>query len=499
MQKYDVIIIGAGLGGLSAGAALAKKGKRVCLIEQHSIPGGCATSFKRGDFSVEVGLHEMDGLDAYDVKLKVLQELGVMQTLEFIRLPEFYRFSHGRIDIAMPDETQEAITSLSEKFPLEKKGIEKFFDTIVTIRKEIFHLPSARWKVWLMLPVFPLFFPKLTKYKLHNVGDFLDSIIEDDDLKLLLLANLQYYHDDPYSMSLIYYSAAQASYFEGGGHYIKGGSQELSNALAGVIETYGGQLIYKHEVTEILIEKGNVVGVGYHKKRKSEKNYLYADTVIANAAVSNVISMLPQKQQEILGAKTDNLQASISLLTLYLGFDIKLEEVGSQHYSTFLFDKNVRTIKEIKESHRAPFDKRSFVFVDYSQIDSGLTPKGKSLGVIGTVDYINDWDGLDKDAYTQKKEEVTQILIHRLETLHPGIKEHIVYSELGTSKTIERYTMNPGGSVYGYAQTPKQSGMYRLGHKTGIKGLYLASAWSSPGGGFSGAILSGWFCAQEIL
>ena len=155
--------------------------------------------------------------------------------------------------------------------------------------------------------------------------------------------------------------------------------------------------------------------------------------------------------------------------------------------------------KEMKENNRASFDRRSLVFVDYSQIDSGLTPEGKSLGVIGTVDYSNDWDGLDKEAYIQKKEEVTQILIDRLERVHPGIKEHIVYSELGTSKTIERYTMNPGGSVYGYAQIPKQSGIHRLGHKTGIKGLYLASAWSSPGGGFSGAILSGWFCAQEVL
>jgi all-trans-retinol 13,14-reductase len=63
MQNYDVIIIGGGLGGLTAGAKLAKEGNKVLLLEQHYIPGGCATVFKRKDFIMEVGLHEMDGLD----------------------------------------------------------------------------------------------------------------------------------------------------------------------------------------------------------------------------------------------------------------------------------------------------------------------------------------------------------------------------------------------------------------------------------------------------
>ena len=83
-MKYDVIIIGAGLGGLTAGAKLAREGKKVLIVEQHSKPGGCATTFKRGDFTMEVGLHEMDGPSPRDMKTRIFNELEVSGNVEFI-------------------------------------------------------------------------------------------------------------------------------------------------------------------------------------------------------------------------------------------------------------------------------------------------------------------------------------------------------------------------------------------------------------------------------
>ncbi|MDX1284712.1 MAG: NAD(P)-binding protein, partial [Draconibacterium sp.] len=93
-MKYDVIVIGSGLGGLVAGAKLSKSGKKVLLIEQHSIPGGCATSFQRGDFTMEVGLHEMDGLHKKDLKTRIFRDLGVFEHVNFLKVPEFYRFKN---------------------------------------------------------------------------------------------------------------------------------------------------------------------------------------------------------------------------------------------------------------------------------------------------------------------------------------------------------------------------------------------------------------------
>ncbi|MCK4747522.1 MAG: NAD(P)-binding protein, partial [Bacteroidales bacterium] len=108
MMKYDVIVIGAGLGGLTAGAKLAREGKKVLLLEQHDRPGGCATTFKRRDFTMEVGLHEMDGLHPKDIKHRIFDDLGITGKVEFLRVPEFYRFINDSCDLVVPHNPEEA-------------------------------------------------------------------------------------------------------------------------------------------------------------------------------------------------------------------------------------------------------------------------------------------------------------------------------------------------------------------------------------------------------
>lgn len=225
-EQYDAIIIEAGLGGLTAGAKLAKEGKKVLLIEQHYIVGGCATVFKRKDFTFEVGLHELDGLHEQDLKTKIFRELGVFDNVEFIKLPEFYRFKNDRIDIVIPHGTEEAIKVLTKHFPEEEKGIKKYFRTINSLREEVYSFPSNRMKQLLMLPLSPFLFPSLLTAQYSSIGGFLDKIIKNSELKLLLLANLLYYHDDPYKLSLLYFAGAQSGYYQSS-YYIKGGSQKL--------------------------------------------------------------------------------------------------------------------------------------------------------------------------------------------------------------------------------------------------------------------------------
>lgn len=523
MNHYDVIVIGGGLGGLTAGAKLAREGKKVLLIEQHTVPGGCATTFRRKDFLVEAGLHELDGLDPKDPKLAILKELDVLQHVDFVKVPEFYRFKSSRTDIIIPADTEEAIKVLVAAFPAEEKGIQTFFRIIHAIRSEIGRLPAERWKAMLMLPLFPLLYPHLAVASnkasavlfplfalLHpnllfgrflTAGDFVDSIISNDELKLILLANFAYYHNDPCSLSLIYFSAAQSSFYRGGGHFIKGGSQKLSDYLAQYITSHGGDIMLGRLVTGILTENGKAVGVVHRKSRGSEpdEQTVKADIIVANAAVPNVENMLPEKEAAMLRRKIENLQPSCPILTLYLGFRREISALNTA-YSTFIVDEATKTIRDAAENAHADFSTRGFAFVDYSHIDSGLAPDGKSMGAICAIDNLRDWDKLSEEEYRQKKEMVAQMLITRLEKLIPGIRGEIEYYELGTARTIKRYTLNPEGSVYGYAQNPRQSGFFhRVPHRSPVRNLYFSSAWSNPGGGFSGVILGGWLCAHEIL
>ncbi len=500
-DQYDIIIIGAGLGGLTAGAKLSKEGYKILLIEQHDIPGGCATTFSRKGYTVEVGLHELDGLDEKDVKRTIFNELDVFNHVEFVKLPEFYRFLHKDETFIMPHNREEAVRRLVARFPDEKKAIRKYFNIIYGFYKEIRRYPKNKVLKALLMPVFPLLYPTLTKFSKKSIGNVLDLITDNEEMKLLLTANAAYYHDDLHTLSSVFFSLGQASYFKGG-YYIRGGSQKLSDHLASFIQQHGGEIVYRHLVTGIKTNNGRATGVEYRKMRGRETPVVSANAryVVANAAIPNVINMLDDGPRELLEERTSGMKTACSILTLYLGLNKSPSEFGSKHYSTFVIGDHINDLHDMTRDMKShDFTNKSFTFVDYSQINSDLAPEGKHFMVIATTDYIENWEGLSRTEYREKKKEISGILIRRLEKVLPGISATIEYTEMATPKTIERYTMNPQGSVYGYAQTVEQSGRNRIRAKSPVEGLYFASAWAFPGGGFTGAIISGYLCALKVI
>ena len=475
-MKYDTIIIGAGLGGLTAGAKLAKEGRKVLLLEQHDRAGGCATTFKRGDFTLEVGLHEMDGPVQGDINSRIFNDLGVTDKVAFLKVPEFYRFINDRVDVVIPHDPTLAAQRLTALFPDEAGGIEAYFSQILKPKRKIAE-EAARDK---------------------SVGEFLDSIIRNEDLKLVLLGNLGYFHDDPYSLSLTYYSIAEGSYYSGGGSFIRGGSQKLSDYLANYIREHGGDVMLNHIVTGIHASRRRITGVEFKMKKNNNAvlQTAEADEFVANASMPGIADLLPEEYGSELKKEIQHQKAGASLLTLYLGFNKPLRDLGHKYYSTFVFDSTVKTQKDIPANNRSDYSTRSFTFIDYSQVDSMLAPAGKSVGALCCIDYLKDWEGLERKEYRSKKEQVQASFIERLDQLIPGIKTVIGYAEVGTPSTVKRYTLNPGGAVYGFAQTP----LKKVVDTSKLpENLHFASAWGKMGGGFSGAICGGYFCAVAIL
>lgn len=477
-MKYDVIIVGGGLGGLTSGAKLATEGKKVLLLEQHDRPGGCATTFKRKDFTMEVGLHEMDGLHPSDPKTKIFNDLGVFDKVEFLELPEFYRFVNERHDIVIPHNPELAIKRLLQAFPEEEKGINTYFE----------HLLNAR---------------KILKQRRGmediSVGHFLDEIIRNNDLKLVLLGNLGYFHDDPYSLSFSYYLNAQGAYYNGRANFVKGGSQQLSNALMEIIEENGGVVKLNHLVSKILYEGKIPSAVQYHRKGETkEKDFIdNASDIILNAALPNLVKeLMPPGHAGTLEDQIDNMEIGASLLTVYYGFKKPLTSLGNKNYSTFYYDPSVKSQSDIRANNHSNFDTRSFTFVDYGQVDSGLAPEGKSVGAACCIDYPADWENLSPQEYKSKKAEAGEKITDRCEKLIPGFHEAIEHMEVATSLSVKRYTLNPKGAVYGFAQLPNKKTDYLSNLPVN---LHVASAWGKLGGGFSGAIINGYMTAFEIL
>ncbi len=475
-----ITIIGAGLGGLTAGALLAKDGYRVTLLEQHNIVGGCATTFKRGDFTCEVGLHEMESVYSNPLIKDIFTRLDVYSNVEFIKPNEFFSVTTKNGTFVMPDGVEEAKEALISKFPNERSGIESYFKLIKNIATNLETLQSASWYHYAL---FPFLFWRILYYKSKSVTEVLDKIINDEELKLILNTNVTYYNDIPNTLSFLLHAVAQYSYFNGGGWFIKGGSGRLSDYLAQVIKKSGGEVITKATVTAC--SKNSVTYM--HKK---ESKTIKSDIVVSNLS--------PEQTYQLYSVEySEKRELSNSLLTIYLGFNKKLKDVyGSRAYSNFLLD-DIGSIEEFNRLIKQDITQRGFVFVDYSQIDSNLTPKDKSFGAICMTDFIEDWQELDKTSYKAKKQELIETTIQKLEKHYPNISNLVKYAEVGTAKTVQRYIKTPNGTAYGFKPTPEQFFRIPKVKSKRVNNLYFVGQWVIAGG-FSPAIVSGLFCFNEV-
>lgn len=499
-MKYNTIIIGGGLAGLTAGATLSKFGKKVLLLEQHHKPGGCATTFKRGDFVVEVGLHEMSGLFENGSIPQIFDMLDVRKEVEFLKVPEFYAVVSEDEPFVCPHGFDAAVKAFTDKYPEDEKGIKRFFELIADIRKEATSLPRSPLKRKLLYPLMPLLYPNLVTATKYTIGSWLDKHMSNENLKLDLTAHLAYWCDDPYKLSLFYFGLPFSGFIKNGGHFIKGGSQKLSSYLAKYIEKNGGTVLLGKKADKIITSNGKATAVRFSDSfnDKMLPVTITCDNVIANCAIPVVPELLDEPHASELKQKITNQTDSTSLLCMYLGFKTEVEQFGVKHYSNYVRGEDVKSLKDIVPNNMGDWSTRSFIFVDYNKVDSELAPPGKSEGVICAVDYLDQWVDLKKDEYDAKKEEVAQILLKRLDKQFPGIRNSIEYYEVSTPKTVKRYTSNPSGSVYGYAQSLNQTAGKRFRNNFLIDNLYFASAWAFPGGGFEGSITGGFLAALQM-
>ena len=265
-----------------------------------------------------------------------------------------------------------------------------------------------------------------------------------------------------------------------------------------IIRENGGKVLLSHEVTSIMTEGDEVTGITFKNNLpgKHEEVKASAKEYIANAALAIIAEMLDTEHGDVLREQIRPHKIGASLLTVYFGFSKPLKEIGSKSYSTFVYDDSVKTMKDILQNNHSGFDTRSYTFVDYSQVDAQLSPANKSVGAICAIDYTEDWEGLSRDEYRKKKKAVAEIFTRRLDQMIPGLKDIVEHVEVGTATTVQRYTLNPQGAVYGFAQNPERAPLNGI---DGLENLHIASAWGKFGGGFSGAIFCGYMTAMDII
>jgi len=502
-NAFDAVIIGAGLGGLSCGAAFARQGFRPLIIEKHDKPGGYATTFKRpGGFVFDASLHST-GVQERNGVANIIPGFPEIKGPEFVPHRTLYRAIYPDHDIRVPHRNLPAyIADLVSRFPEEKTGIEGLFADMEGLGTEVGRLQDSGGKI--DLTRFAQDYPVLAKSMGKPWGAMVDARLKDAKLKAIVSALWGYYGLPPSRVSPFYYAMPTISYLRDGGFYPVGRSQAISDAFAKYIEEHGGKVLLKTRVEKILVKDGAAVGV-----RTADGREFTGRAVVSNANAPDALGKLLGQPDLVKAslARMEKLSISLSSFQVFLGLKKDLVgELGIKDSEIF-YNTGYDIEADYAAAIRGDFTNPGFVATLYDNLYKGYSPEGKNTLSIMNLQGHGHWEKYEadysagrKEAYKAEKERMADILIDRTEkVLLPGLRKSIEIREVATPLTNVRYTANPRGAIYGWDQTVDNSGQTRFPQRTPVKNLFLAGAWTFPGGGYGACIPSGLLCFAEIV
>jgi phytoene dehydrogenase-like protein len=505
-MKYDAIIIGSGLGGLSCSAYLARNGWKVLVLEKHIRPGGYAISFKRGDFTFDPSLHMMDGVGKGQNTYRFLEWCGVGEKIQFKKLKYFGRFIFPENEIRLPGGNLEGVMSVLEKhFPHERKGIRSLFRKMTHIYNDVYKFLFSQIPLWLQLPIFPVIYRGLYPVIKKTGEQFFNSYLNDSRLKATLLANWQFLGLPPSQLNVVYSVLPNMDYWMMGCYYPRGGNQMIPDAFVEVIKENHGEVLLNSEVTSITTEGNKATGVVTNKgERYSGK------VIISNACPMETFHNLIGKDKfpQTFMKRMDKMKQSLSYFCVYLGLDEGVRTIIGDEEEHEIFVLDTYDLEEdFRWCSNCKVEKGSFMITLYSNVDDSFAKGNKFVlsltqtqGYEYWSKYENDYIAGNKDVYDKEKDRMANILIKRTEKVFPELSKHIEVMVVATPLTMKRYTGNYKGAIIGWANTIDQcSPMNRMSQKTPIKNLYLSSAWTFIGGGQAPVIMSGCRLGKKLI
>jgi phytoene dehydrogenase-like protein len=511
-QLYDVVVIGSGLGGMIAAALLARAGRKTLLIERNHSLGGAASTYKVGDLVIEASLHETsDPQDALDPKHHILARLGVLDAVSWVPTGPLYEVRGGPLDMPfrLPDGFTAARAALDARFPSARPGSSAVLGEMERIVLGLGALSGGREKFRRPREAFAALgglVPMLRHWR-RSLGAALDHACAGNEaVKCALAANLAYYHDDPNTLWWIFFAIAQGGYLASGGRYIRGGSQRLSDALARVIKTAGGDILLGRCASEIGLDgEGLPKSVVHTDRVGSDPVEVQASIIVGNAAPAVLATLLPEPARTRFLAAYSGLRLSISLFSATFGLSVRPSELGLAIYSTVLLPSWMNKLADHSRSSALlrgmpGTEMPAMAVVNYSAIDSGLGGPPYPVSAVGADQCVN-WLGLDRQAHDAKRERWRAAIISAIDAEFPGFAAHVMASQFNTARSLANYLNAPDGAIYGFAPLPPRGPMWQgIGRssRTPIRGLYLASSYAGSGG-FTGAIVAGSQAADLVL
>ncbi len=490
-SKSRIVVIGAGIGGLTAGALLAHSGYQVLVVDQAIAPGGCASTFKRKGFTFDVGATQVAGLEPGGIHHRIFSQLE-------IDIPQATPCDPA-CAVYLPGETQPINVwrdrkrwqaEREEQFP----GSQDFWQLLD-------NLFQASWKFQGRDPVLP---PRnlwdlwqLTKavrpgtlitlpYALFTVGDALRFLGLENDQRLRTFLDLQlklYSQVDAAETALLYAATAlNVSQLPQGLFHLQGSMQVLSDRLVEALTRDGGKLLMRHTAKEIVVKDGKATGVVI--RHQNEEWTEPADQVIANVTVQNLVQLLGENAPKGYKHRVEKLPPASGAFVVYLGVDASAIPPDCPPHLQFLYDAD------------GVIGENNSLFVSVSHPGDGRAPAGQATIIASSfVDPKRWWQCQDYEAL---KQQYTQEAIARLSQFFKLTPETIVHQEAATPRTFARYTARDRGIVGGIGQRIPTFGPFGFANRTPIKHLWLVGDSTHPGEGTAGVSYSALTVVRQI-
>ena len=497
-DDYDAIIVGSGMGSLVAGNVLVGAGRRVLMLESHSIPGGYTTNFYRKGFRFEVSNHLITGCERGGAVGDLLHDLHASDRIEFIRLKELMRWvdpAH-HIDYVVPLNLTDHIRHLSQLFPNETKGISEFYQLYYPIVEFVLMDRQKQGidKILHVLCNIPVL-ARLLLLKGKTAADILDPFVKEPACRDIMTIMASIFGLDYTELDAPIFLFGSMAHFCEGAFYPKGGTGKFSRVLADHFRELGGDLRLKVHVDEILLEHNRAAGVRISRGPNSTiTSEIRAQCVIVGCDINALVTKLCSPSL-LPAAYVKNILDRVpgpSAVLVWAGLDLDLREYGITTYEVIRNHNAQQPAAELLDHvmHTGDYSLLPFSGVTvYSNIDPTCCPPGKS--VIASIFIASEEvfkRTLDSpnggEAYKALKGRIQgQFMEHMSCTLAiPDLAKHAEVVEVATPITLKRYTGHRQGSFMGWKLTPSQGAFSNLPKQPPIVGLFTCGQWVGFGG-----------------
>ncbi|HHL39932.1 MAG TPA: NAD(P)/FAD-dependent oxidoreductase [Deltaproteobacteria bacterium] len=469
-KDFDCIVIGAGIGGLTAAGRLAARGVKVLVVEKNPVAGGYLQSFRRRGFTFDAAVDCFSGLDRDGPLSVVLRELGVESMVTPVRVDPIRRSLFPGLTVDVHASMERYAEDLKALFPAESKGIDGLFRAMDAIYSDI-----MGWCDYCLgRAASPPLSPEIVRLSGVTFDRFLDEHVSDPKLRGVLADRCPFYGLSPSRVSAFSMIALVMSYFRSGAYRVAGGSQRLAEAVVEGIRRKGGEVRTGVEARRLVTEGGRVKALC-----TSEGEELTARHFISNIDYRRTMALAGREPPDGLP------DVSSSFFILYVGARMDLARLGRASSIGSFSDFDM----EPDFAPAAPFRPETTFGVTIPTIlDPSMAPPG-CHSVVAHEMTSSRWT----DSWQRDKAALARRLLAKVETIVEGLGAGTVCMDAATPATLERYTANTAGAAYGWSQGPGVRPP-----EFGLANLRAAGHWASLGGGVVAAAYAGVNAAREV-